>query len=83
MTPRCVPFLNLVEFIEVNVELEEELGEFEGSFDRNEIVDMKIIFMSYYSPFFFTLICILFLFFILNLYVSYKICEIQVVDIWN
>jgi hypothetical protein len=47
MTPRCVPFLNLVEFIEVNLELEEELGEFEGSFDRNEIVDMKIIiFMS-------------------------------------
>jgi len=52
MTPRCVPFLNLVEFIEVNVELEEELGEFEGSFDRNEIVDMKIIFISYYSLFF-------------------------------
>jgi hypothetical protein len=31
---------NLVEFIEVNVHLKEELKEFEGSFDRNEILDM-------------------------------------------
>jgi hypothetical protein len=30
----------LVELIKANVELEEELEEFEGSFDRDEIVDM-------------------------------------------
>ncbi len=31
---------NLVELMEVDVELEEVLEEFEGSFDRDEIVDM-------------------------------------------
>jgi hypothetical protein len=31
---------NLVKLIKANVEWEEELEEFEGSFDRNEIVDM-------------------------------------------
>jgi hypothetical protein len=39
--PRVGSFpTNLVELIEVDVELEEELEEFEGSFDRDEIVDM-------------------------------------------
>ncbi len=39
--PRVGSFpTNLVELIEANVKLEEELEEFEGSFDRDEIVDM-------------------------------------------
>jgi hypothetical protein len=39
--PRVCSFLtNLVEFIKVNVKLEEELEEVEGFFDRDDIVDM-------------------------------------------
>jgi hypothetical protein len=39
--PRVGSFpTNLVELIEVDVELKEELEEIEGSFDRDEIVDM-------------------------------------------
>ncbi len=46
--------INLVELIETDVELEEELNEFEGTFDRNEIVNMStILFISYCSILFF------------------------------
>jgi hypothetical protein len=33
------PF-SLVEFIDINVDLEKELEEFEGSFERDEVVDL-------------------------------------------
>jgi hypothetical protein len=37
-------FINLIELIKADVELVEELEEFNKSFDRDEIVDMLIIF---------------------------------------
>jgi hypothetical protein len=70
---------NVVKLVEANVKFEEELEEFEGSFDRDEMVDMYF-FSFFIVHFFFTLI----FFFILKILiaVSYKICEIQVVNIW-
>jgi len=46
-------FTNLIELIEADVELEEELEEFNKSFDRDEIVDMLIILFMFYCSFFF------------------------------
>jgi hypothetical protein len=39
--PRVGSFpTNVIELVEVDVQFEEELEEFEGSFDRDEMVDM-------------------------------------------
>jgi len=57
-------FTNLIELIGADVELEEELEEFNKSFYRDEIVDMLIILFIFYCSFcfFLTLIFIFFLF---------------------
>ncbi len=36
----CKPFFSLVELIETNVDLEEKLEEFEGTFERDEILEI-------------------------------------------
>jgi hypothetical protein len=36
--------ISVVELVEVNVKFEEELEEFEGSFDKDEMVDMFFFF---------------------------------------
>ncbi len=36
----CKPFSNLVELTETNVELEDKLEEFEGTFERDEILQI-------------------------------------------
>ncbi len=43
--------INVVELVEVNLKFKEELEEFEGSFDRDEMVDMY--FFSYFIVHFF------------------------------
>jgi hypothetical protein len=38
----CKSPSNLVESIEIDVDLEEELGKFEGTFEKDEVVEMQI-----------------------------------------
>ncbi len=73
--------INVVELVEANVKFEEELEEFEGSFDKDEIVDM--FFFSFFIIHFFFHVDIHFFFiFLVLIAFFYKICEIQVVNIW-
>jgi len=58
----CKTPFNFVEFIEKDKIIEEELEEFEGGFEREEIVDMNSLYIYIYIAFFnFFLIYILFL----------------------
>jgi hypothetical protein len=36
----CKPFFNLMELIETNLKLEEQLEEFEGTFERDEFLEI-------------------------------------------
>ncbi len=56
---------NVVELVEVNVKFEEELEEFDGSFDIDEMVDMYF-FSFFIVHLFFLWYSLLFCFFSLN-----------------
>jgi hypothetical protein len=71
---------NVVELVKVDVKFEEELEEFYGSFDRDEMVDMYF-FSFFIVHLFFTLIFTSFFVFLVLITFPYKICEIQVVNI--
>ncbi len=51
----CKSPFNLIEFLEENIDLEEELEEFEGDFEKDEVVEVWKIykeFVGYYLEFF-------------------------------